>query len=170
MISAREAAMRMLPTAIAVFCGVVTSQVPEFMQQYSQRIGGAIDELRIVVRHFEEDSAQSGYEPGTALQMMARNPERLVRDQGRRMEETMARLNRLREQHAAMKEGGSFAHLGAFLSNLDGPLAQRTWENYVLALSLSVEGVLFFLIGFMMSLMASLLVSMAFRSRVRSEA
>ena len=99
--------MRILALAIGLLCAMFTSQVPEFMQQYLQRMGGAMDELNIVVTHFEEDSSRSGYEPAAALQLMAGNPERLVRDQGSRMEENISRLNRLRQQHAAMKDAGT---------------------------------------------------------------
>ena len=35
------------------------SQAPEFAQQYRQRLGGALDELRRVVADFDADAAKS---------------------------------------------------------------------------------------------------------------
>ena len=42
-------------TVVSFVCALFASQVPEFMQQYSQRLGGAVDELGRIVQHFEEE-------------------------------------------------------------------------------------------------------------------
>jgi hypothetical protein len=135
-------------TAVAALWALIFSQAPEFTQQYLQRLGGVVDELDGIVRHFDEDSSRSGYDRAAALGVMHNNPERLVRDQGSRMEETIRRLNLLREQQSVMREGGSLVRFRAFLSNVDGPLAQRTWQSYVPALPFSFDGMLFAIIGF----------------------
>jgi Protein of unknown function (DUF2937) len=162
--------MRIVAIAIGLLCALFTSQVPEFMQQYLQRMGGAMDELNIVVSHFEEDSGRSGYEVTGALQLMTKNPEQLVRDQGTRMKENISRLNRLRQQHAAMKDAGTFGRLSAYLANVDGPINARTWDNYKFAVPLSVEGLLFALIGFLIPFVLIELASIPFRGRRYSEA
>ena len=51
-------------------------------KQYRQRTGGAVDELKVVVRDFDEDSGRSGYDRAGALGVMRKNPDRLVREQG----------------------------------------------------------------------------------------
>lgn len=60
---------------IAGLCALLCSQLPEFIQQYYERLGGVVEELRRIVRQFDEDSKRSGYEQWAALQVMARNPE-----------------------------------------------------------------------------------------------
>ena len=40
--------------------GIIASQGPEYAQQYRQRLGGAIDELRQVITRFEADAQASG--------------------------------------------------------------------------------------------------------------
>jgi hypothetical protein len=47
--------------AISVVFAALFGQAPEFAQQYAQRLGGAIDELDRIVRHFDEDSRRSGW-------------------------------------------------------------------------------------------------------------
>ena len=89
---------------IAALCALLCSQVPEFMQQYSQRLGGVVEELGRIVRQFDEDSSRSGYERSAALRVMANNSERLVRDQATRMQENITRFDRLREQQEAMRD------------------------------------------------------------------
>src|SRR4029453_9774842 len=120
--------MRAHPVAFVMgfVFGFVLSQAPEFAQQYRQRLGGAADELQRIIQQFDEDSRRSGYDRTAALRLMARNNEQLIRDQANRMEETIARHDRLRAQDHAFRNGGSFVRISAFILNFDRPLAQGT--------------------------------------------
>jgi hypothetical protein len=127
------------------------SQVPELMQQYRQRLGGAADELRTIVRHFDADSSRSGYDRGTALLAMEDNPERLIRDQAQRMNENIKRLDRLYEQQAALQAGVSLTSFVAFVLRHDKPLLEKTYETFVPALPLTFNGLMFGVIGWVFS-------------------
>ena len=41
--------LRRFALMFGLFCGVAASQLPEFAQQYRQRLGGALDELTALV-------------------------------------------------------------------------------------------------------------------------
>ena len=41
--------LRRLAFAVSLLLGALASQLPEFAQQYRQRLGGAIDELQRIV-------------------------------------------------------------------------------------------------------------------------
>src|SRR5262249_30050303 len=138
---------------IAIVPAFFFAQVPEYMQQYYQRIGGVVDELGRIVQHFDEDSLRSGYDRASALGVMANSPERLIRDQVARMNENIARLNRLREQQRTMREGSAFERFATFLTNYDSPLARRTWDAYQFAIPLSGDGIVFALVGYVVSLL-----------------
>src|SRR4029077_5103945 len=133
-----------------------------FMQQYYQRLGGTVDELTRVVQHFDEDSRLSGYDRAAALGLMRKNSERLVQDQAVRMEEYIARLDRLHDQQAALANGGSFFRFASFVTNFDRPLAERTYASFTPALSLTFDGAMFGVIGFAVSWVAFGLVGAAF--------
>src|SRR5258708_3513030 len=45
---------RAVAFVVALMTGMTLSQVPEFAQQYRQRLGGAIDELALIITHFDE--------------------------------------------------------------------------------------------------------------------
>jgi hypothetical protein len=136
--------MRAHPVAfvMGLVFAFVLSQMPEFAQQYRQRLGGAIDELQRIIQQFDEDSRRSGYDRMGALRLMASNNEQLVRDQASRMEEVVARHDRLRAQESAFRNGGSFVRLSAFILNFDGPLVERTVLAYEPAVPVTTEGVL----------------------------
>ena len=142
-----------LLVAISVVFAALFGQAPEFAQQYAQRLGGAIDELDRIVRHFDEDSRRSGYDPPGALALMGRNQEQLIRDQATRMFDTIDRLAKLPAQQAAMNQPGSFTRVAAFASGYDQDIASRTWRDFQFALPFSVDAILFMGAGFVFSLL-----------------
>jgi hypothetical protein len=44
---------RRLALAIAVLAGLIGSQGPEFAQQYRQRLGGTLEEIKRIVSEFD---------------------------------------------------------------------------------------------------------------------
>ena len=150
--------MRTFAFVLAIVPAFLFAQAPEFMQQYFQRIGGAVDELARIVQHFDDDSRGSGYDRASALSLMGKNPEKLIRDQSVRMNETITRLDRLREQQRSLKEGGAFERFATFVTNYDPPLAQRTWDAYAFAIPMSANGFLFAGTGYVVSLLGLLLL------------
>lgn len=154
--------MRMsLLVVLSLIVAAVFGQAPEFAQQYAQRLGGAIDELDRIVRHFDEDSRRSGYDRPGALALMARNQEQLIRDQATRMSETIDRLAKLRSQQSAMSQPGSFTRFAAFANGYDQDIASRTWRDFQFALPISVDAMLFMALGFIASLLVMLLAALA---------
>ena len=83
--------------AAALAGGISLSQVPEFAQQYRQRIGGAIEELQQVVADFDRDASANGMTRSEALAAHA-GAQPLFRDRGRSMATTIARLDLLSRQ------------------------------------------------------------------------
>jgi Protein of unknown function (DUF2937) len=152
---------------VALALGFALSQAPEFAQQYRQRLGGAIDELRRIVLQFDEDSRRSGHDRSAALRLMENNPERLVRDQAGRMEDNIARYDRLRQQQEDFTNGGAFVRLGSFVRNFDRPLVQRTFESYEPAVPATTEGFLLAGGGFFVSYVLLLGVGAVWRRRRR---
>ena len=63
---------RTIALVVALTLGFALSQAPEIAQQYRQRLGGAVDELRRIVLRFDEDSARSGFDRAGALAVMER--------------------------------------------------------------------------------------------------
>jgi hypothetical protein len=142
-----------LLVAISVVFAVLFGQAPELAQQYAQRLGGAIDELDRIVRHFDEDSRRSGYDRPGALALMGRNQEQLIRDQATRLSDTIERLAKLRAQQSAMNQPGSFTRVAAFANGYDQDIASRTWRDFQFALPFSVDAILFMGAGFIFSLL-----------------
>jgi hypothetical protein len=153
-------------TIISLAMALLFSQVPEFAQQYGQRLGGAVDELDRIVRQFDEDSRRSGYDRSAALGVMANNSERLVRDQSTRMSENVSRLDYLKKQQIAFRDGGSVVRFTSLLTYFDRPMMKRTFDNFVWAVPLTIESGVLALIGFLASFGLLVLGTLPFRSRM----
>jgi hypothetical protein len=136
---------------VALLAAMTSSQLPEFAQQYRQRLGGAIDELARILVHFDEDARRSGYDRASALAVMARDDEQLVRDQAARMRENIERYGRLVEQQQAFTQSGPFRRLAVFFADFDPPLVEAAMRDYEPAIPTTLEGVLFTGGGFLLA-------------------
>ncbi|WP_306027881.1 DUF2937 family protein [Stappia sp. MMSF_3263] len=131
---------RTLALALALVGGVTTSQLPEFAQQYRQRLGGAIDALTQVVDDFREDAARQGLSMQEAIGRLSRTSDDFVATQGARVERSVERLDALVRQRDALREAGPFQRLTVFLRDLDPQLAQATFEDFEPAVPATAEG------------------------------
>lgn len=74
---------------------MIGSQAPEFSQQYHQRLGGAVDELVVVVEQFDRDAEDNGLSRRAALKQMTVNENPLIRDRGASMSRRFREASRL---------------------------------------------------------------------------
>ena len=131
---------RILAVAIGLFAGLAGAQTPEFAQQYRQRLGGAIDELRRVSARFDESARESGMSRDDAIKRLRADADPLVRRQGDAQEEIVARLARLESQRRAFEEAGPFGRLLVFIRDADPALARATYLDYEPAWPATSEG------------------------------
>ena len=92
--------------AVALIAGVIGSQGPEFAEQYRQRMGGALDELKRIVAQFDAAAAHRGLTTPQGLGRLEQNADPLARKQGEDMVETIARADRLEGEPEAMRSAG----------------------------------------------------------------
>ncbi|NNM71076.1 DUF2937 family protein [Enterovirga aerilata] len=141
---------RVLALAIGLFAGLAASQAPEFAQQYRQRIGGAIDELRRVVGTFDENARAEGLSREQAIARLSGQPDRLTQRQGPAMSEIVDRLERLERQRDAVANAGPFERLVVLARGFDGQLARATYLDYEPAWPATSEGLVIGGAGFLL--------------------
>ncbi|HYF53958.1 MAG TPA: DUF2937 family protein, partial [Salinarimonas sp.] len=99
---------RIVAFGLGLAGAVCLSQGPEYAQQYRQRLGGAIDELRTIVKRFDADARAVGESREGALGRLAANADELARRQGLSMHAAARRLEGLEAQRRRMDEAGAF--------------------------------------------------------------
>ena len=139
---------RTLGLALGLLCGIIASQAPEFAQQYRQRLGGAIDELRRIVARFEADARATGQSRTDALGKLSGNQDQLVQRQGEAMQWTIERLERFERQQRDFAEAGSFGRLVVLMRDFDRELARAAYRDFEPAVPTTEEGIVTGAAGF----------------------
>jgi hypothetical protein len=143
--------VRTAAVAFGLLGGVIASQGPEFSQQYRQRIGGAIDELRGVVDRFDADAAARGETRETAIARLRGNTDDLAGLQGTAMQANMERLARLERHRQSMIEAGPFARIGQMVRAGDGAVMRAAYRDFEPALPVTEEGIVSAAGGFVLA-------------------
>jgi len=137
------------------------SQFPEFSQQYTQRLGGAVDELSRVVAGFDTDASALGLSRAAALEELASGSE-MGRARAQTVSATIARHARLSADLAALQDAGPFTRAYELRRFSDPEIAARAWQAYKPAVPMSFEGAVFAGAGLLggMGLMGGLLAGL----------
>ncbi|MFC5486841.1 DUF2937 family protein [Microvirga aerilata] len=140
--------MRIVAFGLGLLGGVTASQGPEFAQQYRQRLGGAIDELRQVIQRFDTDAQASGETRESAIARLRSNTDSFVSRQGAAMQANAERLGRLETHRDTMVQAGSFARVALMVRDGDRDVMEAVYRDFEPALPVTEEGFLSAAIGF----------------------
>jgi len=123
------------------------SQVPEFMQQYLQRLGGHLDEARRQLEELQAAAARSGLtlEQLTAHTAAAGDP--AVARLGAVLKEASTRVEDLAAAEGAIRHASILARPFVFLGHLDPAISRATWGVFKPALPTTLEGLVYSLVG-----------------------
>lgn len=139
---------RRLAVAVALLVAGLASQAPEFVQQYSQRLGGAIDELRGIVARFDQEAANQSLSREGGIARLEANPDPLAQGRGRDMAGTAARLASLERQREAFAVAGPLSRYTVFAEDFDPRVASGTYAAFAPALPVTLAGLVAAMIGF----------------------
>ncbi len=126
---------------------VAASQFPEFSQQYVQRLGGAVDELRTVAADFDKSAQGVGMTRDQALASMTGNAFQEARQAD--MSRSFTRLARLEGDLIALQGADAFTRLRHVARFSDKGIAARAMEAYRPAVPVTFDGLVFAVIGFL---------------------
>jgi hypothetical protein len=126
--------------SVAAIVGAVTfSQAPEFAQQYRQRLGGALDELRVIVDDFDHDARQYNLTRESALALFSASKESFVQARGTSMRNTLDRYQRLSDQVADMNSTAPVLRPFIVISDPDEMIVRNAWSDFVPAIPVSLS-------------------------------
>jgi len=131
---------RILMLIAMLLSGTATSQLPEFSQQYRQRLGGAIDALEEILADFKRDAEKHGLTPADAIARQKSSSDPFIRSRGESMLQAEIRLSRLKQQQEEFLSAGPIQRLAVFARGFDPQLAQATAEDYEPAVPVTPAG------------------------------
>lgn len=139
---------RRLSLFFALLIGFAMTQIPEFAEQYRQRLGGAIDELSAVVARFDSDSQQQGLTEQGGIERLQANPDTFVKGRGTQMRDIVVRLQKLVDTQKDMKDAGPVGRLTTLATRYDPMVANRAMQSFQPAVPVSGEALVLGVIGF----------------------
>jgi hypothetical protein len=131
--------IRRLALAIGVLFALAGSQLPEFAQQYRQRLGGAIDELNRMIAQFDSEVGAQSLTRAQGVDRLKANPDSLAQERGAAIESDMDRAARLTRQQQAFEMGGPLTRLASLIENFDPATASRAIRDYEPAVPITFE-------------------------------
>jgi hypothetical protein len=143
------------------------SQAPELTQQYRQRLGGAIDELTLIIQNFDEQANHNGLDRQAALNIYARSSEDFLRSQGASMRDAFERYEHLYRQQSELNAASPIVRPMLVMQHMDSAILASAWRDFVPGVPISAAGLVWGGIGAFFALVVSIPVgAMARRARV----
>lgn len=142
--------IRTIGLALGLLGGLIAAQGPEFAQQYAQRLGGAIDELRRQIETLDADALATGNTRESAIERLRRNADELVARRGEAVRYDVERFKALDAQKQAIDSAQSpLGRLVAVARNPDVTVARAAYQDYQLAVPVTTDGLIAGLVGFL---------------------
>lgn len=141
-------ASRTLPMALGLIGAIALSQFPEFVQQYTQRVGGAYEEVAATATQFRTNTEISGQTTEEALRALE-NGGGLVASQAAQMRATLARESSLSQLYDGLQQTDGYNQLWAFLRYPQPDLTVQTAEVFRPAVPLTFDGGAYAALGFL---------------------
>ena len=144
---------RMIAGVGGLGLALVLSQFPEYAQQYTQRLGGAVDELRVITEDFDRAAAEGGLDRATALGRYEASNDDFLAGRGSSMTATFQRYDQLSTTLARIQNADAIERLQSLPAYLDTDIGRRTLESYKPAVPVTMEGILYagggFILGYL---------------------
>ena len=136
-----------LDRALCVLGTIAFSQIPEFMQQYLQRLGGHLDEARRQLAQFRHTAEQSGLTLDHFIKQTGANSDAAVAKLGGVMTDAVARVDELQAAQTAIQNASLWERPFVFLRNYDPSIGHAAWAIFKPAVPTTVEGLVYALAG-----------------------
>jgi hypothetical protein len=146
------AGSRFIDRALCVAGALLFSQLPEFFQQYLQRLGGHLAEARRQLGQFQQAAAESGVNLGQLIAQVSSQRDPAVAHLGAVMVETRARVESLAAAEGALRHASVWSRPFVFLRHLDPEIARGTWAVFKPAVPTTIEGAVYAALGMLVVL------------------
>lgn len=120
-------------------CFIAGVQLPEFIQQYGQRLSGHLNEAK---RHIEQFQFIANVQYDGSLSKLVDtylvNSDDAIKQTGELVNSLLERQSLLQNNMAGLKDSNYINRIINFFKNLDTEMAQATLQQYVLAIPIEI--------------------------------
>ena len=137
----------LLDRVLCVLGAVASAQLPEFIQQYRQRLGGHLDEARHQLAEYTTIATRSKLSLSQFIERTSTNSDTIVSQLGTVMRNAVLRVDELTSAEASLSHASLWAKPFVFFSHLDPSIARATWDVYLPAVPTTGEGLVYAVAG-----------------------
>jgi hypothetical protein len=142
----------MTAIAFAVLVGFAVSQMPRFVQEYEQRLGGALQEASRQLEEFRRNAESSSLTFNEYVGRHLDSPDPALRATGRTIQNSVLRVSDLREQAQRLKEAGKFVKPAVLTRSYESSLVRATWDQFAITATFDPAfGVIGLLLGWLLN-------------------
>lgn len=142
----------LLDRVLCALGAVAFCQLPEFIQQYLQRLGGRLDEARRQLAEFEAVAAKAKLALPEFIERTAANADSAVANLAGVMQGAVERVAELSAADSAIRNASLWEKPFVFFAHLDASIASATLEIYKPAMPTTAEGLLYAVAGMIAAL------------------
>lgn len=154
---------RILIIAVGLTVGAGASQAPEFIQQYTQRLGGWRDAYMVDVAELDASAKKLGQTREDYIAALRANSEPEAREEGDRWARKVAYLEALKRAYSELREAPSWSRVAVFIRHYNPELARRTWTAFKPAVPTTPEGAAYGAVGFVVGWLLVIAGGMPYR-------
>ncbi|MEM7652050.1 MAG: DUF2937 family protein [Pseudomonadota bacterium] len=140
------------------------SQIPEFIQQYTQRLGGSVDSLSEARARISAEAVSFGRDVQTHVQNALSSTDPELQARGARDAATLSDLDQAQSVYATLVHSHGFARLKAFVEGFDPVIAEGTWVIFRPAVPLTWENLIYAGTGLVVGMIIAWCVEQPFRA------
>lgn len=126
---------------------VALSQFPQFYGQYMQRLGGHLDEARLMLKQYVDAASALNLSLEEYIREHLDSTSDIFISTGEIIQSLWDRVQTLERSYQALENANVFNRWFVFLNEVDWAIAAGTWDNFVPGIPTTIEGLSYALAG-----------------------
>ncbi len=144
--------------AIAAAGALIFMQIPAFIVQYIQRLGGHADELKLLIGKYKAAAADSGRPLDEYVQLHIQSGVKEFASTGKLMSENIDRFNFLSDAHQQISGASGIKQFFVFIRKSDMDIIRGTYSDFVPGISFSIDSIIYAVAGIVVFMSLYLLI------------
>jgi len=137
----------LLDRAVSAAGAVVFMQIPAFLVQYKQRLGGHVDELALLIRKYKAAAADNSRTIDEYIGLHLQSDVKEFVSTGKIMSENLERFTDLSAALKSLSESKGIVKFFAFVKDIEFDIFKAALKNFVPGISFTFETLLYAAIG-----------------------
>lgn len=156
--------VKLIDRCFSVAGAVIFAQAPQFYEQYQQRLEGHLSELKLQMNFMNEAAEQSGKSLQEYIDKFLSSTDVDFSRQGILLQKMSDRYQEMNQSLDSLHDTTPWTRPFVFLSNLEGSVAEGVVENFKIGIPLSLEGLVYALVGVIFGFSIFYLIAGIFRA------